>query len=74
LVAAAFDSDHDPDAQQAVEEVKPAAEHLGLPEIRLPYNRPDRQPNDRCPVCGADTWKLVMLRLAEDPIRLVPAP
>ncbi|HTE65767.1 MAG TPA: hypothetical protein VK736_05870, partial [Candidatus Binatia bacterium] len=70
LVAAAFDSDHDPDAQRAVEEVRPAAEQLGLPEIRLPYNRPDHQADDRCPVCGADTWKPVMLRLTEDPLRL----
>jgi hypothetical protein len=72
VVAAAFDPDHDPVAQRAVEEVRPAAEQLGLSEIRLPYNRPDHQPDDRCPVCGADTWKPVMLRLSEDPLRLVP--
>ena len=72
LVTAAFDPDHDHDAQRATEEVRPAAEQLGLPEIRLPYDRPDLQPNDRCPVCGADTWKLVMLRFTEDPLRLVP--
>lgn len=72
LVAAAFDPDHDPEAQGAVAEVRPAAEQLGLPEIRLPYNRPDHQLDDRCPVCGADTWKPVPLRLSEDPLRLIP--
>lgn len=73
LVAAAFDPDHDTEVQRAVKEVRPAAEQLGLPEIRLPYNRPDHQPNDRCPVCGADTWKPVMLRFTDDPPHLVPA-
>ena len=73
LVAAAFDAEHDPEAQRAVEEVRPAAEQLGLPQIRLPYNRPDHQPDDRCPVCGADTWKPVMLRFTDDPPHLVPA-
>jgi hypothetical protein len=72
LVSAAFDADHDPEAERAVQEVRPAAEQLGLLEIRLPYNRPDRQPDDRCPVCGADTWKPVALRLSEDPLRLDP--
>jgi hypothetical protein len=74
LVAAAFDAEHDPEAQRAVDEVRPAAEELGLPEIRLPYNRPYHQPDDRCPVCGADTWKPVPLRLSGDPLRLVPMP
>lgn len=74
LVAAAFDADHDPEAQRAVEEVRPAAEQLDLSEIRLPYNRPDHQPDDRCRVCGADTWKPVVLRLTEEPLRLVPVP
>jgi hypothetical protein len=72
LVAAAFDPDHDPEAQRAVEEVRPAAEELRLRAIRMPYNRPDHQPDDRCPVCGADTWNPVPLRLSEDPLRLVP--
>jgi hypothetical protein len=72
LVSAAFHAYQDPKAQRAVDEVRPAADQLGLPEIRLPYNRPDRQPDDRCPVCGADTWKPVALRLSEDPLRLDP--
>jgi hypothetical protein len=72
LVDAAFDPDQDPEAQRAVEEVRPAADQLGLAEIRMPYNRPDHQPNDRCPVCGADTWKPVPLGLSDDPLRLVP--
>ena len=72
LVAAALDPDHDPETRRAVEEVRPAAEQLGLKEIRMPYNRPDHQPDDRCPVCGADTWKPVVLRLSADPLRLIP--
>jgi hypothetical protein len=72
LVSAAFDPDHDAEAQHAVQEVRPAADELGLPEIRMPYNRPGHEPDDRCGVCGADTWKPVPLRLTEDPVRLVP--
>lgn len=72
LVSVAFDPDHDQKAQRAVQEVRPAADQLGLPEIRMPYNRPGHQPDDRCGVCGADTWKPVPLRLTGDPLRLVP--
>ena len=72
LVATAFDAEHDAEASGAMEAVRPAADALGLSAIRLPYNRPRGEPDDRCTVCGADTWKPVPLRLLEDPIRLVP--
>jgi hypothetical protein len=72
LVATAFDPERDAEASQAMETVRPAADALGLAAIRLPYNRPSGQPDDRCTVCGADTWSPVPLRLVEDPIRLVP--
>ncbi len=72
LVAAALDPDHDAAARYAVEEVQPAVDALDLVAIRRPYNRPSGQVDDRCRVCGADTWRSGPLLLQEDPIRFVP--
>ncbi len=72
LVAIAFDAEHDPEAKQALEIFQPAADALGLPAIRLPYNGPAGRADDRCAVCGADTWKPVLLRLLDDPVRFIP--
>jgi len=72
LVATAFEPGHDPEAQRALDHIRPAAEKLGLPAIRLPYNRPAGQPDDRCSVCGADTWTPIPLRLVDEPLGFVP--
>lgn len=73
-VAVAFAAERDPGAQRVVEAIRPAAERLGLPAIRLPYNRPAGEPDDRCGICGGDTWKPVPLSLADDPVRFIPYP
>ena len=73
LVAAAFSPETDPATRASVADVRPAIRKLELPEIRLPYNRPDRGPTDRCPVCGADTWTPITWRLEGDPPALVPS-
>ena len=72
LIAAAFSPDTDPATRAHRADVRPAVQKLKLPEIRLPYNRPDRGPTDRCPVCGADTWTPINWRLEGDPPALVP--
>ncbi len=72
LVTAAFDPDADPAARAEVAGVRPAIDELKLPAIRLPYNRPDRGPNDHCTVCGADTWVPIRWQLDGDPPKLVP--
>lgn len=72
LVATAFDAEQDPEAKQALEAFQPAADALGLATIRLPYNGPAGRLDDRCTVCGADTWKPVLLRLLDDPPRFIP--
>ena len=72
LVDIAFNAEADPAAQRALDEVRPAAAELGLPQIRLPYNRPRGAPDDRCPVCGADTWSPVPLRVTDAPVRFIP--
>jgi hypothetical protein len=72
LVTTALDPDHDAAARHAVEAVRPAADALGLVAVRRPYNRPSGQADDRCRVCGADTWTAGPLLLQEDPIRFVP--
>jgi hypothetical protein len=71
LVAAAFEPDADPATRAELEHVRPAIEALGLPAIRLPYNRPDRGPEDPCPVCGAVTWQPTPWWLRSDPLRLI---
>jgi hypothetical protein len=71
LVATAFDPDQDAAARHLMEAVRPAADALGLVVIRRPYNRPGGDPDDRCPVCGADTWRPVPLKLEEDPVRFI---
>ena len=72
LVAAALDPDDDAEIRHAMEEVQPAADAMGLVSVRRPYNRPRGQPNDRCRVCGADTWRAGPLQLQEDPVRFLP--
>ncbi len=72
LVAAAFSPETDPATRASITDVRPAVQKLKLPEIRLPYNRPDRGPTDRCPVCGAETWTPINWRLEGDPPALVP--
>ncbi len=74
LVTAALDPDHDAGVRQAVAAVRPAADALGLVAVRRPYNRPGGQADDRCRVCGADTWVAGPLLLHEDPTRFVPLP
>lgn len=71
LVGRALEAGKDPDTRRAIAEVRPVADALGLPTIRLPYNRPGGGPNDRCAVCGADQWWPVALRLVENPLRFV---
>jgi hypothetical protein len=72
LVSVALAPDDDAGARDAVEEVRPAADALGLVTVRLPYNRPAGQPDDRCPVCGADTWLAGPLLLRDDPLGFIP--
>jgi len=72
LVAAAFSPGADPATRASVADVRPAIHRLKLPEIRLPYNRSDRGPTDRCPVCGAETWTPIYWQLEGDPPALVP--
>jgi hypothetical protein len=70
LVDAAMDPTGDPDTRAQLDAVRPAFEALGLPFIPLPYNRPDRAPNDRCPTCGADSWTTTHWLVVHDPLRL----
>jgi hypothetical protein len=72
LVVAALDPDADPDIRRERDAVTPAFAQLGLPVIPLPYNRPDGAPNQRCPICGADTWTTLHWQLRETPLRLKP--
>ncbi len=55
-----------------MEAVQPAADALGLVTVRRPYNRPGGQPDDRCRVCGTDTWRAGPLQLQGDPVRFLP--
>ena len=55
-----------------LETVLPAFERLRLPVIRLPYNRPRGEPDDRCTTCGADTWGTTNWDFFDHPPRLEP--
>jgi hypothetical protein len=70
LVDTAMDSRADTEARAQLEVVAPAFARLELPIIRLPYNLPHGAPNDRCQVCGADSWTTVSWRVLDDPLRL----
>jgi hypothetical protein len=70
LVASAMDPLADADIRDQLDTVAPAFAQLDLPVIPLPYNRPDRAPNDRCRICGADSWTTVHWRTHDDPLRL----
>jgi hypothetical protein len=72
LVDMALSATDHGDTARALAAIQPAADRLGLSTVRLPYNRPGGEPNDRCRVCGADTWRPVPLQLVERPMRLVP--
>lgn len=74
LVDAAMDPDGHADTRAQLDAVRPAFEALGLPFIPLPYNRPDRGPNDRCGNCGADSWTTTHWLMVHDPPRLEPFP
>jgi hypothetical protein len=75
LVNAAMDPLRDPHTRTELDLVAPAFEQVDLPVIRLPYNLPDRGPNDRCRVCGADTWTPgIHWRVLDDPLRLEAMP
>lgn len=53
LASIALDPASDALARRAIAEIRPAADRLDLLTIRMPYNRPAHQPDDRCPVCFA---------------------
>jgi hypothetical protein len=72
LVDAAMDPSGHADTRAQLEAVRPAFEAVGLPFIPLPYNRPDRGPNDRCSTCGADSWTTTHWLMAHDPPSLEP--
>jgi hypothetical protein len=72
LVEMALSAADHGDTARALAAVQPAADSMGLSTVRIPYNRPRGEPNDRCGVCGADTWRPVPLRLVDRPLRLVP--
>jgi hypothetical protein len=72
LVDAAMDPSGHADTRAQLEAVRPAFEAVGLPFIPLPYNRPDRGPNDRCSTCGADSWTTTHWLMAHNPPRLEP--
>lgn len=72
LVDAAMDPEGHPETRAQLEAVRPAFQALGLPSIPLPYNRLDRGPNDRCRVCGSDTWTTTHWLMLYDPPRLEP--
>jgi hypothetical protein len=65
-----MDSRADTEARAQLDVVAPAFARLELPIIRLPYNLPHGAPNDRCQVCGADSWTTVSWRVLDDPLRL----
>lgn len=70
LVEAAMDPLGEPAIRAELDRLAPAFEQVDLPVIRLPYNRPKRAPNDRCRVCGADSWSTIAWRMLDDPLRL----
>ena len=72
LVAPAMEPLTHDEARIELETVRPAFEQLGLPTIRLPYNRPHGEPDDRCPNCGADTWATTNWLFLDNPPRLEP--
>ena len=72
LVATAMDPVAHDETRIELEAVLPAFERLGLPIIRLPYNRPRGEPDDRCHTCGADTWGTTNWDLLDEPLRLEP--
>jgi len=74
LIDVAMDPGGHAETRAQLEAVRPAFEALGLPFIPLPYNRPDRGPNDRCRTCGADSWTTTHWLMVHDPPRLEPFP
>ena len=74
LIDVAMDPGGHAETRAQLEAVRPAFEALGLPFIPLPYNRPDRGPNDRCRTCDADSWTTTHSLMVHDPPRLEPFP
>jgi hypothetical protein len=72
LVSPALDPLAHKETRAELETVLPAFEQLGLPVIRLPYNRPRGEPDDRCQICGADTWGPTLWDFLDNPPRLEP--
>jgi hypothetical protein len=72
LVDAAMGPQGHEETRLQLDAVRPAFDRLGLPVIRLPYNLPDRGPNDRCRVCGSDAWTTIHWLVLDDPLRLEP--